>query len=145
MGHQFGLVLNCGVSRLNKGTTQQRMLLPQAEEAAGATYSLETGFTTHTCRPGRSPRKTDENRCRGWKMGSQDKFPLINCKQLEVCLKMILAKEILKIVAIRSRFVNFMSYKYISSKVCLMRCGHIFFFFFFFTYSTPKSFSPVLD
>lgn len=28
------------------------MLLPQAEEAAGATYSLETGSTTRTCRPG---------------------------------------------------------------------------------------------
>ena len=43
---------------------------------------------------------------------------------------MILAKEILKIVAIRSRFVNFISCKYISSKVRLMRCGHILFFFF---------------
>ena len=50
--HQFGLILNCGISRLNKETTQQRMLLPQAEEAAGATYSLETGSTTRTCRPG---------------------------------------------------------------------------------------------
>lgn len=40
------LILNCGVSRFNKETTQQRMLLPQPEEVADATYSLETGFTT---------------------------------------------------------------------------------------------------
>eukprot|EP00069_Balaena_mysticetus_P012174 bmy_01359T0 len=30
------------------------MLLPQPEEAAGATYSLETGSTILTCRPGSS-------------------------------------------------------------------------------------------
>ena len=70
-----------------------------------------------------------------WAVNSQDEFSLIKCQQLETCLKIILTKELLKIVAIRSRFVNYISYKYISSREHLMGCGHI---YIFWPIATPK-------